>query len=62
MNDHRGLIAVIGAMLAGVLVARFLVHPLHARANDLNTEYSSLLARVDGWPGLINSNVCSGHC
>jgi hypothetical protein len=51
MTDHRGLIAVVGAMLAGVLVARFLVHPLHARANDLNTEYSSLLERVDGWPG-----------
>ena len=51
MNDHRSLIAVVGAMLAGVLVARFLVHPLHARANDLNTEYSSLLERVEGWPG-----------
>ncbi|MCH2160724.1 MAG: hypothetical protein MK085_02505 [Phycisphaerales bacterium] len=51
MNEHRPLILTVVIALLGLAAARFIVHPLHARADELNQEHASLLQRIAGWPG-----------
>ena len=51
MNEHRSLIVAAIIALVGIAAARFIVHPLHARADELNQEHESLLQRIAGWPG-----------
>lgn len=51
MSTHRNAMLVAAVVLLGVLASRFLVHPLHARADAVDREYAELLQRVDGWPG-----------
>lgn len=51
MNTHRNAILIAAVVLLGIIVARFLVHPLHARADAVEQEYAELLGRVAGWPG-----------
>ena len=50
-NSNRNMLLLASVVLLGFMAARFLVHPLHARADDVNRDYEELLARVDGWPG-----------
>ncbi len=51
MIEHRPLLAAAVVALVGICAARFIVHPLHARADELNLEHQSLLQRIAGWPG-----------
>ena len=51
MNEHRSFIVVAIIAVVGLAAARFIVHPLHARADELNREHASLLQRIAGWPG-----------
>lgn len=51
MSTNRNMLLLGTVVLLGVMAARFLVHPLHARAEEIDREYAELLDRVDGWPG-----------
>ena len=51
MNTNKHMLVIATVVLLGFMAARFLVHPLHARADEINRDYEALLARVDGWPG-----------
>ena len=51
MNDRKYLIATIVVAVLGIAAVRFMVSPLHARADRINAEHASLLERISGWPG-----------
>ena len=51
MNDRKYLIAAIVVAVIGFSAVRFMVSPLHARADRINAAHASLLERISGWPG-----------
>ena len=51
MNDRKYLVATIVVAVLGIAGVRFMVSPLHARADRINAEHESLLQRISGWPG-----------
>lgn len=51
LNLNQSSMAIAAVVLVGVLGARFLVHPLHGRADAVDAAHERLVERIADWPG-----------